>query len=618
MAGTAANPVIYVTSSDFRIGAGSGGGVGDLGLDTNSGIITRFTWTGSTWDVVDLVRGLPRSEENHATNGLEFVNVNGTDYLIVTSGGNTNGGGPSTNFVHTSEYVLSGAVLSVNLDLLNGMGIQTDGNGRKYIYDIPTLDDPTRANVNGITDPDNASYNGIDINDPFGGNDGLNQAMIVPGGPVQIFSPGYRNAYDLVVTQSGAVYVTDNGANKGWGGLPVNEGGGSVTNNYDPAELGSNTPTADGEAVNNEDHLEMITNDIQNYSFGSFYAGHPNPIRANPNGAGLYTAPNQYGTSGAVFRTQVYDPNGSTPGSTTNPNTGLPANWPPVSIANGIEGDWRGPGLSNPDGPNDNPITIWGTNTNGIDEYTASNFSGAMQGDLLAGHHAGVLRRVQLNTNGSLQQLTSSFLTGIGGNALGVTCNSDTDNFPGTVWIGTLNGKIVVFEPADFGMGTPPTVVQQIPDLNRIINSVDEDFNLDNYFDDDNGTANLTYTVQTNTNPAIGASIAGNILTISYPSTPEVSNITIRAADADTNFVEQTFTVTVTDGVPIVIQQISDLGRIVNSADEDIDLDNFFDDDNGTANLTYTVQANTSPAIGASITGNILTSLILRLLRSPI
>jgi len=607
MAGTAANPVIYVTSSDFRIGAGSGGGVGDLGLDTNSGIITRFTWTGSTWDVVDLVRGLPRSEENHATNGLEFVNVNGTDYLIVTSGGNTNGGGPSTNFVHTSEYVLSGAVLSVNLDLLNGMGIQTDGNGRKYIYDIPTLDDPTRANVNGITDPDNASYNGIDINDPFGGNDGLNQAMIVPGGPVQIFSPGYRNAYDLVVTQSGAVYVTDNGANKGWGGLPVNEGGGSVTNNYDPAELGSNTPTADGEAVNNEDHLEMITNDIQNYSFGSFYAGHPNPIRANPNGAGLYTAPNQYGTSGAVFRTQVYDPNGSTPGSTTNPNTGLPANWPPVSIANGIEGDWRGPGLSNPDGPNDNPITIWGTNTNGIDEYTASNFSGAMQGDLLAGHHAGVLRRVQLNTNGSLQQLTSSFLTGIGGNALGVTCNSDTDNFPGTVWIGTLNGKIVVFEPADFGMGTPPTVVQQIPDLNRIINSVDEDFNLDNYFDDDNGTANLTYTVQTNTNPAIGASIAGNILTISYPSTPEVSYITIRAADADTNFVEQTFTVTVTDGVPIVIQQISDLGRIVNSADEDIDLDNFFDDDNGTANLTYTVQANTSPAIGASITGNILT-----------
>ncbi|MBT8252603.1 MAG: lactonase family protein, partial [Bacteroidia bacterium] len=45
--GAAANPILYVTSSDFRIGAGTGGGSGDLGLDTNSGIITRFTWNGS-------------------------------------------------------------------------------------------------------------------------------------------------------------------------------------------------------------------------------------------------------------------------------------------------------------------------------------------------------------------------------------------------------------------------------------------------------------------------------------------------------------------------------------------------------------------------------------------
>jgi hypothetical protein len=69
--GTASNPVIYVTSSDYRIGSGPGGGNGDVDLDTNSGIITRFTWNGSSWDVVDLVRGLPRTEENHATNGLE-------------------------------------------------------------------------------------------------------------------------------------------------------------------------------------------------------------------------------------------------------------------------------------------------------------------------------------------------------------------------------------------------------------------------------------------------------------------------------------------------------------------------------------------------------------------
>ncbi len=549
VAGTANAPVIYVTSSDFRIGSGSGGGKGDIDLDTNSGTITRLSWNGSSWNVVDLVRGLPRSEENHATNGLEFTNINGTNYLIVASGGNSNGGSPSTNFVYSCEYALSAAILSVDLDAINSMSIKTDVNGRDYIYDLPTLDDPTRANTNGISDPDDPGYNGIDINDPFGGNDGLNQAIVVPGGPVQILSPGYRNSYDLVVTEGGALYVTDNGANQNWGGLPFNEGDGSVTNQYDASEPGNDdtNPTSDGEYVNNEDHLELVTNDLQSYSFGSFYGGHPNPIRANPDGAGLFTAPEQYGLNGAVFRTQIYDPDGSTPGSTTDPGQGLPANWPPVSSANPVEGDWRGPGMNNPDGPNDNPITLWSTNTNGIDEYTASNFSGAMQGDLVAGHHGGWLHRVELNSNGSLNNLTSSFLTGIGGNALGVSCNSDTDNFPGTIWIGTLNGKIVVFEPNDYENGSSPVVVQNLPDLLRPVDTADEDINLDLYFDDDNGVANLSYTVEVNTNPAISAVINANTLTISYPSNPAVSNITIRVTDADSNYIEQSFTVTVFD-----------------------------------------------------------------------
>ena len=38
----------------------------------------------------------------------------------------------------------------------------------------------------------------IDLGDPFGGNNGLNQAMWVQNGPVQVYSPGYRNAYDVV------------------------------------------------------------------------------------------------------------------------------------------------------------------------------------------------------------------------------------------------------------------------------------------------------------------------------------------------------------------------------------------------------------------------------------
>ncbi len=80
---------------------------------------------------------------------------------------------------------------------------------------MPTLDDPTRDG-------------NPDANDPFGGNDGLNQAKIVPGGPVQVFATGFRNAYDLVITKTlgkeGRMYVMDNGANQGWGGYPANEG----------------------------------------------------------------------------------------------------------------------------------------------------------------------------------------------------------------------------------------------------------------------------------------------------------------------------------------------------------------------------------------------------------
>jgi hypothetical protein len=239
VAGTATNPVVYATSSDARIGGPSG----DKNLDTNSGVITRLAWQGSDlddpsgfWQVVDLVRGLPRSEENHATNGLELVTIGGDDFLIVSSGGHTNAGSPSTNFAWHTEYALSAAVLAVNLGDLAAIPIQNDG-ARDYVYDLPTVDDPTRANLNAIDDPSAPGYDGIDVGDPWGGNDGLNQTKLVPGGPVSIFSPGYRNTYDLVVTESGAVYVTDNGANGGWGGYPENEGvGGNTTNNYRPGE----------------------------------------------------------------------------------------------------------------------------------------------------------------------------------------------------------------------------------------------------------------------------------------------------------------------------------------------------------------------------------------------
>lgn len=134
----------------------------------------------------------------------------------------------------------------------------------------------------------------MDINDPCGGNDGLNQATIVIGGPIQIISPGYRNSYDLVVTSNGAVYVTDNGANGGWGGFPENKEAGSATNKYLLGEPRS-TGSSEGEKVNSVDPLSLVTTNIQNNTFGSFYGGHPNPTRANPFGSGLYINPSVTG-----------------------------------------------------------------------------------------------------------------------------------------------------------------------------------------------------------------------------------------------------------------------------------------------------------------------------------
>ena len=130
VAGTAGSPQIYVVSSDPRIGAG-GFGV-DLGLDTNSGVLSRLTKVGGSWEKTDLVRGLPRSEENHSGNGLALDPATGK--LLIAYGGNTNKGAPSHNFALLPETALSAAILSVDLDAI---GSST--------YDLPTLDDENRA-----------------------------------------------------------------------------------------------------------------------------------------------------------------------------------------------------------------------------------------------------------------------------------------------------------------------------------------------------------------------------------------------------------------------------------------------------------------------------------------
>ena len=460
--GTPSNPVLYVTSSDNRVGGGSEDP--DTWLDTNSGVLSRITWVGVSrndvngyWDKVDLVRGLPRSEENHASNGMEMSATG--DTLFVTSGGFTNAGAPSKNLAFINEYALSGAILSVHLPTLNAMPTRVDVDGIAYKYDLPTLDDPTRPNVNGITDPSIPGYDGIDVDDPWGGNDGLNQAKLVPGGPVQIYSPGYRNLYDIVITKTpgrtGRMYGIDNGANRGWGGHPVGEGGypgasaGVCTNNFDPTEPGSIIPGRNDPPVNNENGLHYIRTlqpGEENYAGPDqpYYAGHPNPVRGNPAGAGLYTGD--------------YDAN-------PEQNTGvwrdgtdaaypLPVDWPPVpvSMAYEAECDFRNSGET------DGALVNFKYSTNGITEYTASNFNNVLKGNLLAvAWNETEVYRIILDEAGKVVQNETAIGTGVlasgfGKALLDVTAVGDDGVFPGTVWVADFSGhEIYVLEPADYG-----------------------------------------------------------------------------------------------------------------------------------------------------------------------
>jgi N-acetylneuraminic acid mutarotase len=363
VAGTAANPVIYVSSSDPRIGGGASGEA--TGLDTNSGVISRLTWDGGSWQKLDLVRGLPRSQENHSSNGLQLDLS--TNTLYVAQGGNTNMGAPSNNFANLPEYALSAAILSVDLSTI---GDST--------YDLPTLDDGNRSGLE-------------DANDPFGGDDGSNQAKLVPGGPVQVFEPGFRNPYDVLITKSGRIYTIDNGANAGWGDKPVNEGpGGTCTNAV------SEPGTTDF------DTLQLVTE--------GGYGGHPNPTRGNT--ANTFSSPPQS----------------------------------PVSVANPVECDWRDAGAERGN------IADYPTSTNGLTEYTASNLGGALEGDLLSASFDNKIYRVQLDSTGTELAAKEALFQNVGATPLDVVAQGDEEVFPGTIWVADIgNSKITVFEPDDYG-----------------------------------------------------------------------------------------------------------------------------------------------------------------------
>jgi len=414
--GTADQPVVYVSSSDPEIDVGQD----DDDTDTNSGAISRLTINpgsdgtlqASEVDHDVMVLGLPRSEENHATNGLDLTPDG--DTLYVAQGGHTNQGAPGDNFGHTPEYALSAAVLEIDLTQIESnhqpKSLQNQNSeypDLDYLYSIPTIQ-------------------GGDL--PFGGNDGINQAKLIEGGPVQIYSPGYRNPYDLVLAESGQLYVSDHGPNGGWGGQPADASGNTVA---DAASV-TNHPNEDGSFSTND---QLIAADEGEYG------GHAAPIRANPTQADIYDA------DGNV----IFDINES--------NSPIPS-----SMVNPVEADYIPPTSQSPDpgAPAGSANTMETTSgqkvlfgpTGGTTEYTASNFGSAMEGDILQVELGGDIERVELSADGqTATNVETIFNTG---GPLGITAQDDNEAFEGTVWTANHGGNdITVFEPNDFnGTGT--------------------------------------------------------------------------------------------------------------------------------------------------------------------
>ena len=103
-----------------------------------------------------------------------------TNTLYVAQGGNTNAG-------RAVEQLRAAA-------RVRAVGRDPVGRPRARSATRPTTcrRSTTRTRI-GTAEP----------NDPFGGNDGPNQARLVAGGPVQVYSPGFRNPYDVLITEAG-------------------------------------------------------------------------------------------------------------------------------------------------------------------------------------------------------------------------------------------------------------------------------------------------------------------------------------------------------------------------------------------------------------------------------
>ena len=220
----------------------------------------------------------------------------------MAQGGNTNKGGPSTNFALLPEYALSAAILSIDLDAIGST-----------TYDLPTLDDPSR------------SGSPADVNDPFGGNDGAE-----PG------APHPRRARCRCTLPASATRTTSSSPSRACTRSTTAATRAGAGCRWEKGPGGTCTNAQSEPGVSDRDALHRVT--------PGYYGGHPNPVRGN-----------KLNVFGGVSPVD------------------------PAVAANPVECDFRSPGTRGA-GNAAGALVTFPTSTNGLAEYTATNFGGAMEG----------------------------------------------------------------------------------------------------------------------------------------------------------------------------------------------------------------------------------------------
>lgn len=245
--GIAFDPYDSVAGGDLKVYVAHGahyanGGGSFSGPSAYSGQVSILE--GPNFDnPIPIVTGLPVSNHDHGINGLEFDHDGN---LLIAVGGNTNAGVKWPLIGDLPESPLSAAVIRA--------WIKRAGFDGSITYELSATGAPSTNQVEG-------------------------ELVEVSGGSVSVVASGLRNAYDLVLSTKGLLYVTDNGPNAGYG----------------PESTGPNTMGGMPHPTD-EDELDLLEE--------GRYFGHPNRSRGRwdarqnvyhsttaPPLPGIYTSP---------------------------------------------------------------------------------------------------------------------------------------------------------------------------------------------------------------------------------------------------------------------------------------------------------------------------------------